>query len=172
MKASLQQQPMYCSRDHNYPSRLNQQYEKSTQYCLFYYMKFGLHNTCLVFCWFIQISSWWNFLAFAFAHGISYLSIVILALDCSGLSLGSLSLISNACITFCPVSFLSISILFIDSLLCIFGRFVYMFIHLVVCMLSVAFHSLSPQVKVDIGENVMCHMVLVLIFLVFATLIL
>ena len=33
MKASLQQQPMYCSRDHNYPSRLNQQYEKSTQ-CL------------------------------------------------------------------------------------------------------------------------------------------
>ena len=31
MKASLQQQPMYCSRDHNYPSRLNQQYEKSTQ---------------------------------------------------------------------------------------------------------------------------------------------
>ena len=32
MKASLQQQPMYCSRDHNYTSRLNQQYEKSTQY--------------------------------------------------------------------------------------------------------------------------------------------
>ena len=32
MKASLQQQPMYCSRDHNYPSRFNQQYEKSTQY--------------------------------------------------------------------------------------------------------------------------------------------
>ena len=31
MKASLQQQPMYCSRDHNYTSRLNQQYEKSTQ---------------------------------------------------------------------------------------------------------------------------------------------
>ena len=31
MKASLQQQPMYCSRDHNYPSRFNQQYEKSTQ---------------------------------------------------------------------------------------------------------------------------------------------
>ena len=31
MKASLQQQPMYCSRDHNYSSRFNQQYEKSTQ---------------------------------------------------------------------------------------------------------------------------------------------
>ena len=34
MKASLQQQPMYCSRDHNYTSRLNQQYEKSTQYSI------------------------------------------------------------------------------------------------------------------------------------------
>ena len=32
MKASLQQQPMYCSRDHNYSSRFNQQYEKPTQY--------------------------------------------------------------------------------------------------------------------------------------------
>ena len=32
MKASLQLQPMYCSRDHNYSSRFNQQYEKSTQY--------------------------------------------------------------------------------------------------------------------------------------------
>ena len=32
MKASLQLQPMYCSRDYNYSSRFNQQYEKSTQY--------------------------------------------------------------------------------------------------------------------------------------------
>ena len=32
MKASLQLQPMYCSRDHNYSSRFNQQYEKATQY--------------------------------------------------------------------------------------------------------------------------------------------
>ena len=31
MKASLQLQQMYCSRDHNYSSRFNQQYEKSTQ---------------------------------------------------------------------------------------------------------------------------------------------
>ena len=31
MKASLQLQPMYCSRDYNYSSRFNQQYEKSTQ---------------------------------------------------------------------------------------------------------------------------------------------
>ena len=31
MKASLQLQPMYCSRDYNYSSRLNQQYEKPTQ---------------------------------------------------------------------------------------------------------------------------------------------
>ena len=30
MKASLQIQPMYCSRDHNCSSRFNQQYEKST----------------------------------------------------------------------------------------------------------------------------------------------
>ena len=32
MKASLQLQPMYCSRDYNYSSRFNQQYEKPTQY--------------------------------------------------------------------------------------------------------------------------------------------
>ena len=31
MKASLQLQPMYCSRDYNYSSRFNQQYEKPTQ---------------------------------------------------------------------------------------------------------------------------------------------
>ena len=30
MKASLQIQPMYCSRDYNCSSRFNQQYEKST----------------------------------------------------------------------------------------------------------------------------------------------
>ena len=32
MKASLQLQPMYCSRDYNYSSRFNQQHEKPTQY--------------------------------------------------------------------------------------------------------------------------------------------
>ena len=32
MKASLQLQPMYCSRDYNYSSRFNQQYEKPTQH--------------------------------------------------------------------------------------------------------------------------------------------
>ena len=31
MKASLQLQPMYCSRDYIYSSRFNQQYEKPTQ---------------------------------------------------------------------------------------------------------------------------------------------
>ena len=31
MKASLQLQPMYCSRDYTYSSRFNQQYEKPTQ---------------------------------------------------------------------------------------------------------------------------------------------
>ena len=31
MKASLQLQPMYCSRDYNCSSRFNQQYEKPTQ---------------------------------------------------------------------------------------------------------------------------------------------
>ena len=30
MKASLQKQPMYCSREYNCSSRFNQQYEKST----------------------------------------------------------------------------------------------------------------------------------------------
>ena len=30
MKASLQLQPMYCSRDYNYSSRFNQQYVKPT----------------------------------------------------------------------------------------------------------------------------------------------
>ena len=33
MKASLHIQPMYCSRDYNYSSRFNQQYEKSTPNC-------------------------------------------------------------------------------------------------------------------------------------------
>ena len=35
MKASLQLQPMYCSRDYKYSSRFNQQYEKPTQYMWF-----------------------------------------------------------------------------------------------------------------------------------------
>ena len=30
MKACLQIKPMYCSRDYNFTSRFNQQYEKST----------------------------------------------------------------------------------------------------------------------------------------------
>ena len=62
MKASLQQQPMYCSRDHNYTSRLNQQYEKSTQkitgFGVFYYVMISFcvkieicvgkpHNLCI-----------------------------------------------------------------------------------------------------------------------------
>ena len=37
MKASLQLQPMYCSRDYNYSSRFNQQYEKPTQYSMLMY---------------------------------------------------------------------------------------------------------------------------------------
>ena len=53
MKASLQQQPMYCSRDHNYTSRLNQQYEKSTQYLFFSFLHVLLHlcNSCtMLYC--------------------------------------------------------------------------------------------------------------------------
>ena len=39
MKASLQLQPMYCSRDYNYSSRFNQQYEKPTP-------KLQIHAIC------------------------------------------------------------------------------------------------------------------------------
>ena len=33
MKAFLQSKPMYCSREYNFTSRFNQQYEKSTSTC-------------------------------------------------------------------------------------------------------------------------------------------
>ena len=40
MKACLQIKPMYCSRDYNYPSRFNQQYEKSTS-------NSAINNSCV-----------------------------------------------------------------------------------------------------------------------------
>ena len=41
---------MYCSRDHNYSSRFNQQYEKSTQYFMLYCIKIQQLNLNTVSC--------------------------------------------------------------------------------------------------------------------------